>query len=355
MQQQDRDRVAYYASLAIFFSFIELFIPKILPFFRLGIANIPILLSLDLPLSSFSLLLLLKGIGNSYISGNLFSVFALVSIAQTFASGFLMYALKRVLRNHISNYGLSLSGALVSTYVQIYLASLYIGKAISELLGIMLSLSLISSLLVAYFSYRIELPKVAPSLEWNERERNSKLQIATLLISGMAVMMIKSPVLSLLAFALALLEQKMLGRKIKIVPHLIIFITMVATSLLTPSGKILLSLGSFPITLGSLENGIEKAFILSASISLSQGYSTLINPGKGIVGKTLGYYTALVSSFRENENLPILKRISHCLSLDSLKARKKIAKSVSVGILCLFTLCYVAILVVSRIYPSPLF
>ena len=83
MDSQDKDRVAYYAAIAIFFSTLELFIPKVLPFFRLGIANIPILLSLNLPFSSFMVLVVLKGIGNSYISGNLFSVSVFSVVATT--------------------------------------------------------------------------------------------------------------------------------------------------------------------------------------------------------------------------------------------------------------------------------
>lgn len=352
MQQQDKDRVSYYAALTIFFSFIELFIPKPLPFFRLGIANVPILLSLNLPLPAFSLLLFLKGIGSSYISGNLFSIFAIVSLAQTFASGYLMFLLKVALGKHISNYGLSMAGALISTYVQIELASLYIGQSITKLSGVMLLISLISSLFVAFMAGRLNLPETAPSLEWNNGKYTGYVEIITLLFSAMAIMMIKTPFFAAMTFVLALIEQKILGRKIRIVPHIMILITMIFTSLLTPSGRIIFSIGSWPITIGSIKTGIEKAFVLSSSVALSQGYSMLIRPNKGIIGKTLAYYTSLISAFKENGNMPILDRIKQSLSIKTLTAREKGKVNIRPLALCLFTIAFIGILLLSRIYPS---
>ena len=72
-------------------SLAELFVPRPLPFFRLGLANIPLLLGLTMDAGPYMALLLVKAIGNSYVSGTIFSPFALMSLAQTFASGMAMY------------------------------------------------------------------------------------------------------------------------------------------------------------------------------------------------------------------------------------------------------------------------
>ena len=55
-------------------------VPKPLPFMRLGIANLPILLAADLlPLPWYLALALVKVFGMSVISGSLFSYVALFS------------------------------------------------------------------------------------------------------------------------------------------------------------------------------------------------------------------------------------------------------------------------------------
>lgn len=353
MQSQDRNKVAYYAALSIFCGSLELFIPKILPFFRLGIANIPIVLALDLPIIPFLSLLILKGIGNSYISGNLFSIFSIVSISQTLASGILMYGMKKALKNKISNYGLSLSGAIISTYTQIFLASLYIGKAITSLLPLMLSLSFLSAMLVGYLSYKIELPQEVPQIEIKRtRAKDSSISIISLLLSGLAVMMIKTPEIAFIAFLLALTFQHLAGRKIKLLPHIVILLTMVFSSLLTPMGEVLISIGSIAITKDSLLIGIQKALSLSAGVSISQGYSQIIDPGKGIIGKTLNYFTALLASFRDIEESSLLEKTRKVLSLQYLEtSNEKKNTNIKSFILTLYSLAFIGLMVISRIYP----
>lgn len=350
MDSQDKDRVAYYAAIAIFFSTLELFIPKVLPFFRLGIANIPILLSLNLPFSSFMVLVVLKGIGNSYISGNLFSIFALVSIAQSIASGVVMFGAKKVLKGQISNYGLSLLGALVSTYVQIYLASLYIGKAITKLLPIMLTMSLISALFVAFVSYKLEISHV-PTLLWKEKKPSSAVVVIALAVSALSAMMIKTPLFALGAFISALILQRIAGRKIKLLPHFFIMLAMIVSSLLTPKGKVLFSIGTFDITKLALTTGLTKALALSTTIAISQAYSQVLVPGQGLIGKTLAYFTALFASFKKNESKNILSKARETLALSTLEESSKDKKKINNITLLLFAVLFLLFAVLSRICP----
>ena len=51
------DLVAFMGALCLFFSTIEYLFPKPFPFFRLGLANLPVLLSFDLFSPGYVLLL----------------------------------------------------------------------------------------------------------------------------------------------------------------------------------------------------------------------------------------------------------------------------------------------------------
>lgn len=60
------------------------------------------------------------------------------------------------------------------------------------------------------------------------------------------------------------------GRKFKILPNVILLVGLSIAHLLQPNGLLLFTLGSFPITLGSLVLGSHKAFLLISLLYLSQ-------------------------------------------------------------------------------------
>lgn len=351
MQQALKKKASYYAALSIFFGMVELFIPKILPFFRLGIANVPVLLSLDMSPFYFFLILLLKGIGNSYVSGNLFSLFSLISIAQSIGSGFAMYGAKRIAKGHISSYGLSALGALVSTVIQILLASLYIGFGAMAFMPLMLLLSLLSSILVAFISNRLKLPEDAPDIASGQGEETWEiLPTVTLALSAGVVMISSSWFFSLVLFILSLLFQSCTKRKIKLLPHLLILIFMVLSSLLTPNGRVLFEVFSFPVTLGALLNGVSKALKLSSAVAISQAYSTILRPGKGLIGDTLCYFTSLTSAFRTTKGKKLSERINETLNLKELQQTKESNYRTPNWVLILFTILFAYVSIQSLMF-----
>jgi heptaprenyl diphosphate synthase len=118
-----RDLVAFLGALCLFLSAIEYLIPKPIPFLRVGIANLPILVSLDLlPVPSLLLLVLLKVIGQGLIGGTLISYVFLFSAVGSFASGLCMIAVRRALGPRMSLVGVSILGALFSNVAQVLLA-----------------------------------------------------------------------------------------------------------------------------------------------------------------------------------------------------------------------------------------
>jgi heptaprenyl diphosphate synthase len=118
-----RDLAALLGALCLFLSAIEYMIPKPIPFLRVGIANLPILASLDLlPVPMLLLVVLLKVIGQGLLGGTLFSYVFLFSAIGSFTSAFSMLLFRRLLGNRVSLVGVGVLGALFSNTAQIVLA-----------------------------------------------------------------------------------------------------------------------------------------------------------------------------------------------------------------------------------------
>ena len=123
-----KQSLALLGAMCFFLSAIEYMIPKPMPFIRIGLANLPLLLALDiLSFRRFFLLASIKVLGQALISGTLFSYIFLFSLAGTFASAFAMYILHRVLGSRLVSFiGISTLGAMVSNVSQLALAYIFI-------------------------------------------------------------------------------------------------------------------------------------------------------------------------------------------------------------------------------------
>ncbi len=118
-------QLAFFAALCMFLAAIEYAIPKPLPFLRLGLANLPVLLSLSLlQKKDFFFLIFLKIMCQALISGTLFSYVFLFSAAGSFTSGLIMFITYHILYRSItiSYIGISMAGALGNNIIQIILA-----------------------------------------------------------------------------------------------------------------------------------------------------------------------------------------------------------------------------------------
>lgn len=135
---------------------MEYAIPKPLPFLRIGLSNIPIILSIYLMRRRDTLLLiLLKILAQGILTGTLFSYIFLFSAGGSFASGLTMLTLYPLLKNHISAVGLSLAGALANTLIQILLAQYIVfGAAVRYIAPILLISGLVTGFLLGIFTER---------------------------------------------------------------------------------------------------------------------------------------------------------------------------------------------------------
>jgi heptaprenyl diphosphate synthase len=151
---QTQSVVSLAAAVCLFLASIEYVIPKPLPFLRIGLANLPLLLALDLfPIHQFFFLLGLKILGQSLIQGSLFSFTFLFSLCGSLASGTVMLAARRALRGSTSLIGISILGALASNLVQLILARyLVFGKSAWLIAPPFLLVGLISSSVLGYLA-----------------------------------------------------------------------------------------------------------------------------------------------------------------------------------------------------------
>ena len=143
--------ISLLGGFCFFLSTIEFIIPKPLPFIRLGLANFPLLLALDLlPFPSFMLLAAVKITGQALISGTLFSYVALFSLGGTAVSALVMFAIRRGLgRERISLIGVSVAGALASNGMTLLLAYfLVFGDSVRYMAAPVLAMGIVTGTLL---------------------------------------------------------------------------------------------------------------------------------------------------------------------------------------------------------------
>lgn len=144
------DLVAFLGALCLFLSTVEYLFPKPIPFMRLGLANLPILVSLHLlPFPYLMLLTLVKVAGQGLINGTLASYVFIFSVAGSYSSVLVMYAVSRVSGRFLSLVGVSLVGSLTSNAVQVLLSIYFIfGKNAVMIAPLFLGIGTVSGLLI---------------------------------------------------------------------------------------------------------------------------------------------------------------------------------------------------------------
>jgi heptaprenyl diphosphate synthase len=145
---------ALLGACCLFLSVIEYMIPKPVPFIRIGLANLPLMLALDIfPFGSFMILVCIKVFGQAIITGTLFSYIFLFSIAGTFSSAMIMYALRCIFgKDRITFVGIGTAGAMVSNIAQLVLSWFFIfGKNTRFLAPPFLAMGLFTGITLGLF------------------------------------------------------------------------------------------------------------------------------------------------------------------------------------------------------------
>jgi heptaprenyl diphosphate synthase len=146
--------VALFAACALFLSTIEYMIPKPVPFMRLGLANLPLILALGIFKNrEYFLLLLLKVLGQGLISGTIFSYIILFSLAGSLSSALIMLMIYTIFKDKVSRVGISLGGALGSTISQLFISRIILFKEATYVIApLFLFSGLISSIILGLFA-----------------------------------------------------------------------------------------------------------------------------------------------------------------------------------------------------------
>ncbi len=312
----DRHLVSRLGALCFLLSTIEYMIPKPLPFLRVGLANIPIMLAITiLPLRSFSLLVLIKILAQALIGGTLFSWIFLFSLVGTISSAATMYSMKKMFRETISYIGICVAGAFASNAAQLVMAKHFIfGESARLVAPPFILTGIITGATLGYFANRF-----AFESRWFAAAKNGNLGSAPLpaapenqggqiryakpvLALCLILLLLFSPNLYLAAGVTAISILLLITGKIKInlLPAGLTTAGIILFNLFVPFGKVLAEPFTLPVTEGALLLGIKKALVLEGMLFLSRwalnGGATLSGFRSGLLSDLFGFLAILTSS-----------------------------------------------------------
>ena len=280
----EKTDLALLGALCLFLAALDHVIPKPLPFMRIGLANLPLLLALGFfSVKNFFLLAFIKVIGQALITGTFFSYVIIFSFGGTALSAVTMLLLRR----WTSLVGTSIAGAFVSNAAQLILARFMLfGDGILYLAPPFLIAGIISGGLLGLFAMNF-----TARSEWLKRkkENNNDSSVSSLnirelrgkkqskylwnivLIILVAVFLLV-PQLPFRAALFLLFWLMAIVAKRKTRPLFTMFSIVMITfcNLFPPFGKILFQTGPFIVAEGSLLLGLQRALTMSGLIMFSR-------------------------------------------------------------------------------------
>ena len=287
------ERISFFAALCMFLSVVEYSIPKPLPFLRLGLANLPVIIALKkINIKEIFALLFFKILVQALITGTLFSYVFLFSFFGTIASGLVMLFVYLLLYRigFVSNIAVSLSGAFLNCFTQLLFAKyIMFGGNVKYVAPVLLISSFVTGLALGIFANifenkskwfdsfnsevfhnQTELPE-NKSVPVENLWKKSLLKLSISLIAMVTVLVCKNLWVQIFTVVLffVLTAIKKHG-KIRWIPSLIILLSITFFSLLSPAGKVLFTLGSWKITSGALVSGLQKGLSLIGMVYISQ-------------------------------------------------------------------------------------
>ena len=304
--------IAWFGALCFFLSTIEYMIPKPLPFLRLGIANLPVMLSIGiLPIPAYCALVFVKILGQGLIGGTLFSYIFLFSAAGSASSALVMIFLKKLLGRHVSWIGISVAGAFTSNIAQLTLARYWIfGESAWYIAPPFIAVGIISGALLGAFANHyakssgwyadakagnIAIPEsfcIPPDAGEHGRTVRAGAFEASLARKrfrfpfGLALILTLMFVDNLaaqgailaVAISLVLADRARIG----IIPVLTMSASIILFNLFVPFGKVLATPFGIPLTEGALLLGIKKALVIEGMIFISRW---MLRPGIQLPGR----------------------------------------------------------------------
>jgi len=319
---------------------------------RLGIANLPILLAVDiLPFPWYILLAIVKVIGMSLISGTLFSFVALFSLMGTLTAALVMWGAHKLGGKYISQIGVSVLGAISSNLVQMVIARyVAFGEAAWLIAPVFVAMGLITGLALGLFaehfakvsrwyalaSGRIlaapdtpsDNPGAAPPPaaqptsrhQARHQRRTAKKNAARAArqlrrarfeqtfvpwqigLAGLTVAILfileRNLAVKLGLLLFFILATYLAGKSFSLLVTLMVSAGIILANLFVPSGKVLYQLGPLTVTQFALTDGIIKAMTFEGLMFLSKAsiLQGLKIPGTlgNIVSSSFLYYDRII-------------------------------------------------------------
>ncbi|MCQ2240963.1 Gx transporter family protein [Treponema sp.] len=287
-------KLAFFSALCFFLSAVEYAIPKPVPFFRLGLANLPIMISfLCMTRKESTALIFLKVLLQGIISGTLFSYIFLFSLAGSLASGFVMMAIFHLFyeRKLVSWLGISMAGGLANNLAQLGVAFIFLfGENTKFVAPVLLAISFVASIAMGLFAnvfvekskWLADLKNVSWAEEKNAEKKSaaaeeikssSKFQSLILVFSLLMFILLffsKSIYVVTSIFLLSIVACLAKNKKVKFLPSLAIILSVTFFSILVPHGKILVEIWKLKITDGAILSGLERSIKLCSCVFLSK-------------------------------------------------------------------------------------
>ena len=331
-QAESRD-IALLGALCLFLSALDHVIPKPLPFMRLGLANLPLLIALDIfTAKHFFLLALIKVFGQSLITGTLFSYILLFSLVGTGLSAVCMFILRRITYKGkciFSLAGIGIIGAFASNSAQLLLARyLVFGYGISFLAPPFLAAGIVSGAVLGFFAeafsrqsqwLRLQREKAVSSrVLARQHEPTAALDssrtfvfsihsIFLLCLAAFFLLVPYLPVRAALCLLFFILAYAM-GKKPRPVLMLISIIMISLCNLYPPFGKILFTGGPRIIAEGSLIRGLQRAVTMAGLIMFSKIALSAAPPFPGKIGLLLQESFAILEQLNREFSIEKSKR-----------------------------------------------
>lgn len=321
--------LAFFGALCLVLSTLEYLIPKPIPFMRVGLANLPILLAIGtFDTRTVLLLVALKVLGQGFVSGTLFSYVFVFSAAGSLAAALAMLGAARAGGRWISLVGVSVLGALASNLAQVFLAVALVFGQGGWLLGPpFLAVGTASGLALGLFAQVFEgtstwirdarsgIPSPTPVAPPAPRRRPRSARARRDLLGAVAaprdvflagLLMLPAfvftvhPVVRAAQVALFVLLSLLSGRRFRPLFPLTATAGILAANLLMPSGRVLWSAGFVSVTSGALETGLRKSltFVGLVYLSLFAVRTGLPFPGRigGLLARVVYYFERLLES-----------------------------------------------------------
>lgn len=321
----NRDRLFFLVALALFLALVESAIPRPVPFFRLGLANLPLLLALNkVSFKNYILLAILKILSTTLLAGTFFSPLLFFSIGGTMVSSLTMYSLNQLFKGRFSLPAISCAGAFVHTLVQFVLAYFFFfGPASTSIVIPMLVMGLVSAWILGWIASAVDLSDSAFSELHKEltllKKENTNVQqeflyshrkdkkkgrfhsiLSILLVSilvcslPLSFMLISNPFLRLPSLVLCLLVITIwLKKPLTVIFTSLSFVVILMFNAIVPAGEIIFTVGGLHVFRQSGLIGLERATLFTGLLVISRmmflsGVFTIFN--RGFFSEIMGWY-----------------------------------------------------------------